>query len=93
MGGRRNGIWCYGVVSRVYVKKGRKTQEYMIHYDNGESMKGVDEHLAPATNDSDSEYNSEEDRDNMDRDSDNASTDYEWDRLTWQTCTKKKTRF
>jgi hypothetical protein len=24
----------YGLVSRVYVKKGRKTQEYMIRYDN-----------------------------------------------------------
>jgi hypothetical protein len=40
-----NGIWCYGVVSRVYVKKGRNAQEYMIRYDNGESMKGVEEHL------------------------------------------------
>ena len=74
-----NGIWCYGVVSRVYVKKGRNAQEYMIRYDNGESMKGVEEHLEPATDDSDSEYNSEEDRDNMDRDSDDASTDYELD--------------
>jgi hypothetical protein len=31
-----NGIWCYGSVARVYVKKGRKAQEYMIKYDNGE---------------------------------------------------------
>jgi hypothetical protein len=30
----RNGIWCHGAVSRVYVKKGRKAQEYMIRYDN-----------------------------------------------------------
>ncbi len=34
----------------------------MIRYDNGESMKGVEEHLEPATYDCDSEYNSEEDR-------------------------------
>ena len=42
-------------------------------------MKGVEEHLEPAADDSDSEYDSEEDKDNMDRDSDNASTDYELD--------------
>ncbi len=40
-----NGIWCYGTVTRVYVKKGRKAQEYMIRYDNGESMKGIEEHM------------------------------------------------
>ncbi len=74
-----NGIWCYGVVSRVYVKKGRNTQEYTIRYDNGESMKGVEEHLEPAADDRDREYASEEARDNMDRDSDNTSTDYELD--------------
>jgi hypothetical protein len=74
-----NGIWCYGSVSRVYVKKGRKAQEYMIRYDNGESMRGVEEHLVPAQDDGESEAASEEERDNMDRDSDDASTDMEED--------------
>ena len=74
-----NGIWCYGSVSRVYVKKVRKAQEYMIRYDNGESMRGVEEHLVPAQDDGESEAASEEERDNMDRDSDNASTDMEED--------------
>ncbi len=50
-----NGIWCHGAVSRVYVKKGRKAQEYMIRYDNGESMRGVEEHLEAAEADGESE--------------------------------------
>ena len=74
-----NGIWCYGVVSRVYVRKGRKAQEYMIKYDNGESMRGIEEHLELAEDDGESEIASEEAKDNMDRDSDEASTDYELD--------------
>ena len=74
-----NGIWCYGSVSRVYVKKGRKEQEYMIRYDNGESMRGVEEHLEPAQDDGESDDASEEEKDNMDRDSDTASTDMEED--------------
>ncbi len=64
----------------MYVKKGRKPQEYMIRYDNGESMKGLEEHLVPALDDGESEIASEEERDNMDRDSDGHSTDdYEQD--------------
>ena len=74
-----NGIWCHGKVSRVYVKKGRKAQEYMIRYDNGESMRGEEEHLEAAEDDGESEIASEEERDNMDRDSDDASTDMELD--------------
>ncbi len=74
-----NGIWCHGAVSRVYVKKGRKVQEYMIRYDNGESMRGIEEHVEAAQDDGESEIASEEERDNMDRDSDEASTDIEVD--------------
>ena len=74
-----NGIWCYGAVSRVYVRKGRKAQEYMIKYDNGESMRGIEEHLELAEDDGESEIASEEAKDNMDRDGDEASTDYELD--------------
>jgi hypothetical protein len=63
----------------VYVRKGRKAQEYMIRYDNGESMRGVEEHLEPAQDDGESDDASEEEKDNMDRDSDEASTDMEED--------------
>ena len=59
-----NGIWCHGAVSRVYVKKGRKPQEYMMRYDNGESMRGLEEHLEAAQDDGESEIASEEERDN-----------------------------
>jgi hypothetical protein len=75
-----NGIWCcYGAVSRVYVRKWRKAQEYMIKYDNGESMRGIEEHLEAAEDDGESEITSEEAKDNMDRDSDEASTGHELD--------------
>ncbi len=76
-----NGIWCYGQISRVYVKKGRKAQEYMIRYDNGESMRGVEEHIEPARHEDDSEDGSEEAKDNMGNtgDSGDDSTDYDLD--------------
>jgi hypothetical protein len=74
-----NGIWCHGAVARVYVKKGRRPQEYMIRYDNGESMRGIEEHLEAAEDDGESEVASEEEKDNMDRDSDEGSTDPEID--------------
>jgi len=75
-----NGIWCYGQISHVYVKKARKSQEYNIRYDNGESMRGVEEHLEVAEDDSDeSEDDREERKDNMldSEDSDDVSTDHE----------------
>ena len=75
-----NGIWCYGVIAHVYVKKARKAQEYNIRYDNGESMKGVEEHLEVAEDDSDSsEDDREERKENMldEENSDDVSTDFE----------------
>jgi hypothetical protein len=74
-----NGIWCYGTITRVYVKKSRQPQEYMIRYDNGESMRGMEEHIEMARDDGESDNDSEEAKDNMDRDSDDASTDMELD--------------
>ena len=62
-----NGIWCYGTVTCVYVKRGRKAQEYMIRYDNGESMKGMEEHIETARDDGESDNDSEEAKDNMNR--------------------------
>ena len=40
-----HGIWCYGMIAHVYVKKARNAQEYNIRYDNGESMRGVEKHI------------------------------------------------
>jgi hypothetical protein len=74
-----NGIWCYGTITHVYVKKRRQAQEYMIRYDNAESMRGVEEHIETAQDEGESDNDSEEAKDNMDRDSDNASTDMELD--------------
>jgi hypothetical protein len=63
----------------VYVKKGRKAQEYMIRYDNGESMRGTKKHIETAEDEGESEAEIEEAKDNMDRDSDEVSTDPEVD--------------
>ena len=61
-----HGIWCYGQIAHVYARKTRKPQEYNIRYDNGESMRGVEEHLEIAEEDSDeSEDEREVRRDNM----------------------------
>ncbi len=75
-----NGMWCYGVIAHVYVKKARKAQEYNIRYDNGESMKGIEELIEIAEDDSESsEDDREERKDNMleEENSDDVSTDYE----------------
>jgi hypothetical protein len=63
----------------VSVRKSRKAQEYMIKYDNGESMRGIEVHLEAAEDDDESEIASEEAKDNMDRDSDECSTDHDLD--------------
>ncbi len=41
----RNGVWCYGTISRVYVKKGRKPQRYSGKYDTGGTMACEEEHI------------------------------------------------
>jgi hypothetical protein len=78
-----HGIWCYGQISHVYVKKARKPQEYNIKYDNGESMRGLEEHLEVAEDDSESEDDREESKDNVldEEESGDESTDYEIDHL------------
>ena len=72
------------MIAHVYVKKARKAQEYNIRYDNGESMKGIEEHLEMAVDDSDSSEDDREKRkDNMleDERSEDVSTDYEGETL------------
>ena len=51
----------------------------MIRYDNGESMRGMEEHIETARDDGESDIDSEEAKDNMDSDSDDTSTDMELD--------------
>ncbi len=72
------------MIAHVYVKKARKAQEYNVRYDNGESMKGIEEHLEMAVDDSDSsEDDREERKDNMieEERSEDVSTDYEGETL------------
>ena len=40
-----NGTWCYGTISRVYVKKGRMPQKYSIKYDIGGTMACEEQHI------------------------------------------------
>ena len=75
-----NGIWCFGTVSRVYVKKGRQPQKYSIRYDGGQTMTSTEDQIEPANEDDQDEESDDEERqrDNMydsERDSDNQSTD------------------
>jgi hypothetical protein len=81
-----HGIWCYGQISHVYVKKSRQSQEYNIKYDNGESMRGIEEHLEVAEEDSDTEDDREERKDNFNEEDDSGdeSTDYEIDQLIYR---------
>ena len=75
-----NGIWCFGTVSRVYVKKGRQPQKYSIRYDGGQTMTSTEDQIEPANEDEQDEESDDEERqrDTMydsERDSDNQSTD------------------
>jgi hypothetical protein len=84
-----NGIWCYGTISRVYVKRGRQPQKYSIKYDGGQSMAALEGQIEPANEDDEEDADGEENaRDEMydsDRDSDNQSTDsYETDNIGWE---------
>jgi hypothetical protein len=84
-----NGIWCYGTISRVYVKRGRQPQKYSIKYDGGQSMPALEGQIEPANEDDEADAVGEEnERDGMyesDRDSDNQSTDsYEADNIGWE---------
>ena len=76
-----NGLWCYGTISRVYVKKGRLPQKYSIKYDGGQTMTSVEETIEPANDDDEDEQPDEGDIDDMNRpldtDSDTVSCDSE----------------
>ena len=72
------------MIAHVYVKKARNAQEYNIRYDNGESMRGVEEHIESAEDDSESSEDEREERkDNMldEERSEDVSTDYEGETL------------
>jgi hypothetical protein len=75
-----HGLWCHGVISRVYVKKGRQPQKYSIKYDEGSTMASLEADIEAAEDeDSDSEPDiQEKERDEVyssDRDSGNQSKD------------------
>jgi hypothetical protein len=76
-----NDLWCYGTISRVYVKKGRLLQKYSIKYDGGQTMTSVEETIEPANEDDEDEQPDEGDIDEMNRpldtDSDTVSCDSE----------------
>jgi hypothetical protein len=76
-----NGLWCYGTISRVYVKKGRLPQKYSIKYDGGQTMTSVEDTIEPANEDDEDEQPDEGDIDEMNRpldtDSDTVSCDSE----------------
>jgi hypothetical protein len=75
-----NGRWCYGTISRVYVKKGRQAKKYGIKFDGGQSMPALEDQIEPANDDEEGKEEEQKERDGMyssDRDSDNESTDYD----------------
>ena len=81
-----NGVWCYGTISRVYVKKGGRPQKYSVKYDVGGTMACDEEHIEIAgeeSSDSDEDMNEEQqemgsDVESEDNDEDN-DTDNEAD--------------
>jgi hypothetical protein len=73
-----HGTWCYGSISRVYVKKGRHPQKYSIKYDVGGTMACEEEHIEVADIESSESDDSETgQRETMERDSDNEEGDEE----------------
>ncbi len=71
-----HGTWCYGSISRVYVKKGRHQQKYSIKYDVGGTMACGEEHIEVADVESSESDDSETgQRETMERDSDNEEGD------------------
>jgi hypothetical protein len=71
-----NGLWCYGTMSRVYVKKRGQPQKYSIKYDGGQSMARIEDQIEPANEEEDDEEANDGDKE-PDRGSGNQSTDSE----------------
>ena len=66
------GTWCYGTVSRLLVKRGRKPQRYSVKYDVGGTMTCEEEHIENAgVEESESDVSMDGDRADQDSDSDN----------------------
>ena len=79
-----NGTWCYGTISRVYVKRRGAPQKYSIKYDIGGAMACEEQHIENAgIEESDSEDESKNDEgedsdmDNADNDEDNETDEEE----------------
>ena len=79
-----NGTWCYGTISRVYVKRRGAAQKYSVKYDIGGTMACEEQHIENAgIEESDSEDESKNDEgedsdmDNADNDEDNETDEEE----------------
>ena len=72
-----NGTWCYGTISRVYVKRRGAPQKYSIKYDIGDAMACEEQHIENAgIEESDSEDESKNDEgEEVDSDEENADND------------------
>ena len=77
-----HGVWCYGTISRVYVKKGRNPQKYSVKYDIGGTMACEEEHLEIAgveESDSDESHHEDVREDESDPENEDVDTDNEAD--------------
>jgi hypothetical protein len=50
-----NAEWCYGTMSFVYARRGRRCQLYRVKYDEGTVMQAEDSHLELAKDESESD--------------------------------------
>ena len=81
-----NGTWCYGTISRVYVKKGRMPQQYSVKYDIGGTMACEEQHIESAgieeTDSEDNDEGQEVDEDNdEDEDKDEEEVEEEEEKV------------
>ena len=77
-----HGVWCYGTISRVYVKKGRNPQKYSVKYDIGGTMACEEEHIEIAgveESDSDESHHEDVREEESDPENEDVDTDNEAD--------------
>ena len=77
-----HGVWCYGTISRVYVKKGRNPQKYSVKYDIGGTMACEEQHLEIAgveESDSDESHHEDVREEESDPENEDVDTDNEAD--------------
>jgi hypothetical protein len=71
-----NGTWCFGTISRVYVKRRGAPQKYSIKYDIGGTMACEEQHIENAgIEESDSDESKNDEREEVDSDAENEDND------------------